>query len=171
MLNRIVLAAGLVLALAAGAGAVPPEAQRAPAEPSPAVSAAPSRQTAPTAEDLQRRLDQQERKIVQLEAKVGVPSTLKGWTWFVIGFVGEFVFFLRFVVQWWASERKKRTVVPMAFWYLSLIGTALVLAYAVFLISPVFILAYSLNIFIYVRNVIIARRQPAAAMVMEKEAE
>ena len=99
------------------------------------------------------------------------PTSVSGWVWFVIGFGGEFIFFLRFVVQWWASERKKRTVVPMAFWHLSLIGTALVLAYALFRIDPVFILAYSLNIFLYVRNQMIARREPDRAVVMEQEAQ
>jgi lipid-A-disaccharide synthase-like uncharacterized protein len=108
---------------------------------------------------LRKQVAEQERKIVQLEAKVGMPSTAVGWTWFLIGLVGEGVFFLRFVVQWWASERQKRTVVPMAFWHLSLAGTALVLAYAVFVINPVFILAYSLNIFLYLRNLYIAKRQ------------
>lgn len=100
-----------------------------------------------------------------------LPATRGELTWFIIGFVGEFVFFLRFVVQWWASERQKRTVVPMAFWHLSLIGTALVLAYALFRIDPVFILAYGLNIFLYVRNLMIAKRQPALAAIMEKESE
>lgn len=119
----------------------------------------------PTVESLQARIADQERKIVQLEAKVGLPSTMTGWTWFVIGLIGEGVFFLRFVVQWWASERKNRTVVPMMFWHLSLAGTALVLAYAVFVINPVFILAYSLNIFLYVRNLYIARHSGEAQPV------
>jgi len=99
------------------------------------------------------------------------PDSVSGWVWLGVGFLGQFVFFMRFVVQWIATERARRTVVPMLFWHLSLAGTVLVLAYACYKIDPVFMLAYSLNIFIYVRNVIIARRQPAAAMVMEKEAE
>ncbi|HAU36101.1 MAG TPA: hypothetical protein DCX07_00090 [Phycisphaerales bacterium] len=100
-----------------------------------------------------------------------LPITLAAWLWFVVGFGGEFVFFLRFVVQWLASERHKRTVVPMAFWHLSLVGTAMVLAYAVYRIDPVFILAYSLNVVIYVRNLYIARNNPALQAVMEKESE
>jgi len=82
------------------------------------------------------------------------------WTWFLVGLTGQFTFFLRFVVQWIASERRKRTVVPMAFWYLSLGGTLMVLSYAIYRLDPVFIAAYSLNIFIYVRNLHIARRSP-----------
>ncbi len=110
---------------------------------------------------LQERIQQQERTISRLETRVGLPSSLLAWTWFLIGMIGEAVFFMRFVVQWWASERHKRTVVPMAFWHLSLVGTALVLAYAIFVWNPVFILAYSLNVFLYVRNLILARRSPA----------
>jgi len=100
-----------------------------------------------------------------------LPITLAAWVWFVVGFGGEFVFFLRFVVQWLASERHKRTVVPMAFWHLSLVGTAMVLAYAVYRIDPVFILAYSLNVVIYVRNLYIAKNNPELQAVMEKESE
>ncbi len=99
------------------------------------------------------------------------PATSGGWLWLVLGIGGEFVFFMRFVVQWWASERRKRTVVPMMFWHLSLVGTGLVLAYALYRIDPVFILAYSLNVFIYVRNLMIARRNPAMETVEEKLSE
>ncbi len=100
-----------------------------------------------------------------------LPITMAAWIWFIIGFGGEFVFFLRFVVQWIASEKKKRTVVPMAFWHLSLAGTVLVLAYAVYRIDPVFILAYSLNVVIYIRNMYIARRNPADKLLAEKTSE
>ncbi|MGA2266163.1 MAG: lipid-A-disaccharide synthase N-terminal domain-containing protein [Phycisphaerae bacterium] len=129
-------------------------------------SAAPAQPPAPAQEPnvqaLQAQIKQQELTISRLEARVGVPSGLLAWGWFLVGMIGEGVFFMRFVVQWWASERKKRTVVPMAFWHLSLIGTGLVLAYALFVQNLVFILAYSLNVFLYVRNLVIARRTPAA---------
>ena len=83
--------------------------------------------------------------------------------WEIVGLVGHFFFFSRFVVQWIATERKKRTVVPEAFWYLSLLGTVIVLAYSLHVGRPVFMLAYSLNIIIYVRNLIIHRRTARAA--------
>jgi lipid-A-disaccharide synthase-like uncharacterized protein len=146
---------------------------------------------------LKQRLAQQEQQISELQSRLDagqaplaqspvngnvfersaakavrlLPTTTIGWIWFVVGFGGEFVFFLRFVVQWWASERAKRTIVPMMFWHLSLAGTGLVLAYAIYRIDPVFILAYSLNIFLYVRNMMIAKRHPAEAMLMEKESQ
>ena len=100
-----------------------------------------------------------------------IPKSSTEWFWVITGLVGEFVFFMRFVVQWIASERRKRTVVPKVFWHLSLIGTALVLAYALYRIDPVFILAYGLNIFIYVRNLIIAKRNPAQEAIAEKVSE
>lgn len=121
------------------------------------------------ARGLERSLDWQEQCRLKF-ARMTPPDTM-GWFWLIVGFGGEMVFFLRFVVQWLASERKKRTVVPVAFWHLSLAGTALVLAYAVRQWDPVFILAYSLNIFLYVRNLYIAKQSPEAALVMEKEAE
>ncbi len=83
--------------------------------------------------------------------------------WEIVGLVGHFFFFSRFVVQWIASERQKRTVVPEAFWYLSLVGTAIVLVYSLHVGRPVFMLAYSLNIVFYVRNLIIHRRAARAA--------
>jgi lipid-A-disaccharide synthase-like uncharacterized protein len=87
------------------------------------------------------------------------------WLWFALGFAGQAVFSARFVVQWIASERKKRSVVPVAFWYLSIVGSILVLAYALVRVDPVFILAYGFNSFIYVRNLILIYRAhpPAAA--------
>ncbi len=135
------------------------------------IAGEPTASLAPTVEQLQARLAAQQRRIDQLEAKVGLPGSAISWTWFMLGLLGEFVFFMRFVVQWYASERKGRTVVPMAFWHLSLAGTAMVLAYAIYIFNWVFILAYGLNIFLYVRNLVIARRTPAAAVVMEKESE
>jgi lipid-A-disaccharide synthase-like uncharacterized protein len=81
--------------------------------------------------------------------------------WLFIGFVGQFVFFLRFVVQWLASEKAKKSIIPESFWYLSLVGSAVVFSYAVYRKDPVFILAFSLNIFIYVRNLMLIKNHKA----------
>lgn len=75
--------------------------------------------------------------------------------WELVGFVGQGVFFGRFVVQWLASERKKRTVVPVAFWYLSLLGGFITLLYAIHVGRLVFIVAFSLSSLIYIRNLVI----------------
>ena len=82
--------------------------------------------------------------------------------WELVGFVGQVCFLSRFVVQWIATERKRQSTVPVAFWYLSLAGTIILLAYAIHLENPVFILGFSLNMIIYLRNLhFIHRRAPS----------
>ncbi len=72
--------------------------------------------------------------------------------WMTIGLVGQFVFGGRFVLQWIASEFKKRSHVPVSFWYLSLVGSLILLVYSFHRNDPIFILGFSLNTIIYVRN-------------------
>jgi lipid-A-disaccharide synthase-like uncharacterized protein len=79
------------------------------------------------------------------------------WYWWVIGFGGQIVFGCRFWVQWVASERAKRSVVPISFWYLSIVGGLLSLAYAVYRFDPVFILGQLTGTFIYARNLKLIR--------------
>lgn len=78
-----------------------------------------------------------------------------GWVefwWVVFGFCGQALFMCRFLVQWIASERARRSVVPIAFWYFSIAGGLSLFAYAVHRGDPVFILGQSLGIVIYSRN-------------------
>ena len=82
--------------------------------------------------------------------------------WYLVGFVGQFVFMMRFVVQWIASERKKKSVVPVAFWYLSLVGSLITIVYAVYRRDPVFTAAFCLNILIYIRNLYFIHGKPKA---------
>ena len=72
--------------------------------------------------------------------------------WTTVGFMGQFVFGGRFILQWIASEIKKRSHVPVGFWYLSLLGSLVLLAYSFHRKEPVFILGFSLNTIIYIRN-------------------
>jgi lipid-A-disaccharide synthase-like uncharacterized protein len=72
--------------------------------------------------------------------------------WIVLGFIAQALFMMRFLVQWIASERAKRSVVPVAFWFFSLGGGALLLIYAIQRQDPVFILGQGLGLFIYIRN-------------------
>lgn len=82
--------------------------------------------------------------------------------WDALGFVGQAMFFSRFLVQWIASERRRQSVVPTSFWWLSLGGAALLLAYAVYRLDPVFILGQTFGFVVYTRNlVLIGRRHPA----------
>jgi len=84
------------------------------------------------------------------------------YAWYAVGFVGQGFFFSRFLVQWIASERAGRSVIPMAFWYLSLIGGVTLFIYAVHIGDPVFILGQSAGAFIYLRNVYFRRREEAS---------
>jgi lipid-A-disaccharide synthase-like uncharacterized protein len=77
----------------------------------------------------------------------------------LFGLSAQTMFMLRFVVQWFASERRRRSYVPIAFWYFSLIGGLMTLAYAYLRHEPVFVLAQGLGIAIYVRNLILIYRR------------
>jgi lipid-A-disaccharide synthase-like uncharacterized protein len=79
--------------------------------------------------------------------------------WLVIGFAGNAVFFLRFVIQWLASERAGRSYVPVAFWWLSIAGSLVLLAYAIHRRDPVFTLAFLPNCVVYVRNLMLIRKE------------
>jgi lipid-A-disaccharide synthase-like uncharacterized protein len=83
--------------------------------------------------------------------------------WLGIGFFGQGLFFMRWVVQWVASERNAVSHMPIAFWYLSLIGGLITLAYVIYRKDPVLIVGQSVGAFIYLRNlVLIHRKQPIA---------
>jgi lipid-A-disaccharide synthase-like uncharacterized protein len=82
--------------------------------------------------------------------------------WKVIGWLGNGVFFARFFVQWYVTEKKKRVVVPTAFWWLSLVGSLLLLAYSLHKRDSVFICAYAIAWIPYIRNLIIHRRHKEA---------
>ena len=82
--------------------------------------------------------------------------------WVAIGLIGQACFFTRFLVQWIASERAGRSLVPRAFWYLSLGGGSIVLAYAIWRRDPVFILGQSVGLFVYLRNIVLLKRQDRA---------
>ncbi len=73
--------------------------------------------------------------------------------WILLGFIAQACFTMRFLVQWIASEKAKRSVVPVAFWFFSLVGGALLLLYAIHREDPVFIAGQGLGLFIYIRNI------------------
>jgi lipid-A-disaccharide synthase-like uncharacterized protein len=72
--------------------------------------------------------------------------------WIAVGLVGQALFSARFIVQWLASEWARRSVVPRAFWYLSVAGGAVLFAYACHRRDPVFILGQGFGLFVYARN-------------------
>ncbi len=84
--------------------------------------------------------------------------------WVILGFVAQALFMMRFLVQWVASERAKRSVVPIAFWFFSLGGGALLLVYSIQRQDPVFIAGQGLGLFIYVRNLWLIANEHRSAM-------
>jgi lipid-A-disaccharide synthase-like uncharacterized protein len=82
--------------------------------------------------------------------------------WKVVGWLGNAVFFSRFFVQWYATEKKKQVVVPQAFWWLSLIGSIILLCYSLHKEDSVFIFAYAFTWIPYIRSLVIHRRHKAA---------
>jgi lipid-A-disaccharide synthase-like uncharacterized protein len=85
--------------------------------------------------------------------------------WKAVGWLGNAVFFSRFFVQWYATEKLQRVVVPVIFWWLSLVGSLLLLSYGLFHNGDsVFILAYAFTWIPYIRNLIIHQRHSAAEL-------
>lgn len=79
--------------------------------------------------------------------------------WIIIGFLGQSLFFSRFLVQWICSEVKKKSYIPVSFWYLSIVGSLILLAYSFHRNDPVFILGQSMGIIVYVRNLVLLRQE------------
>lgn len=83
--------------------------------------------------------------------------------WLIVGFLGQVLFTARFVVQWVASERARRSIVPAAFWFFSVGGGVVLLIYAIYRRDPVFIAGQAGGLIIYARNIMLIMRQPRAA--------
>ncbi|MBU6234595.1 MAG: lipid-A-disaccharide synthase N-terminal domain-containing protein [Alphaproteobacteria bacterium] len=79
--------------------------------------------------------------------------------WLIIGFLGQALFFGRFLVQWIVSEKKGRSVIPDVFWYFSLGGGLVLMVYAIHRQDPVFIMGQSVGLFVYVRNIMLVWRE------------
>ena len=88
--------------------------------------------------------------------------TITETIWIAVGFLGQGLFFGRWIVQWLASERSAKSKVPVSFWYLSLIGGLITLAYAIYRRDPVFIAGQSIGAVVYVRNLMLIYK-PAAS--------
>jgi lipid-A-disaccharide synthase-like uncharacterized protein len=86
---------------------------------------------------------------------MSTPTTEK--VWLGIGFAAQLMFSMRFIVQWIASERARRSIVPETFWYFSLVGGAMLFAYAIYRLDPVFMLGQGMGLVIYSRNIYFIR--------------
>ena len=81
--------------------------------------------------------------------------------WLMVGFGAQAMFSLRFLIQWVATERAKKSVVPMAFWYFSFLGGSLLLSYAIYREDPVFIIGQAAGLLVYSRNIYIIKAEKA----------
>ena len=84
--------------------------------------------------------------------------------WLGIGFLGQSLFFSRWLLQWFISERREESHIPIGFWYMSLIGSVIVLAYAIYRVDPVFIAGQGVGAVVYVRNLILLHRAKKRAV-------
>ena len=84
--------------------------------------------------------------------------------WAIFGLIGQSIFGCRFAYQWIVSERRKESIIPVGFWYMSIVGSLILLAYALRRADPVFILGFSFNTFVYVRNLMFIYRKREAEL-------
>ncbi len=73
--------------------------------------------------------------------------------WLIVGFMGQFLFSMRFIVQWIVSEKNRKSIIPTSFWFFSISGGVVLLTYALYKRDPVFIVGQGLGVFIYIRNI------------------
>jgi lipid-A-disaccharide synthase-like uncharacterized protein len=85
--------------------------------------------------------------------------------WVLLGSAGQSLFAMRFIVQWVASERVGRSVIPVAFWFFSIGGGILLFVYALYIRDPVFIIGQGLGLFVYLRNLYFVFRERKAVPV------
>lgn len=84
--------------------------------------------------------------------------------WLSIGLVGQTLFMMRFIVQWMHSERHQKSIIPVSFWYFSLSGGVIVLAYGIHRVDPVIIMGQLPGTFVYARNLMLIRREHRDAL-------
>ncbi|MDX9702842.1 MAG: lipid-A-disaccharide synthase N-terminal domain-containing protein [Candidatus Auribacterota bacterium] len=88
---------------------------------------------------------------------------------YALGFIGQVAFFSRFLLQWLVSEVKKESVIPELFWYLSIIGSALLLIYSIYRKDPVFIFGQSFGFIVYIRNIILIKRKQKKVLLKSEK--
>ena len=80
-------------------------------------------------------------------------------SWLIVGFLGQIFFSARFIIQWIYSEINKKSIIPLAFWFFSILGGITLLFYAIHRKDPVFILGQSAGLLIYARNLYFINKQ------------
>ena len=79
--------------------------------------------------------------------------------WLILGFTGQIIFSMRFLLQWICSEKKKESYIPIVFWYLSIGGGILLLLYSIHRQDPVFIMGQTVGLIVYSRNLVLIAQQ------------
>ncbi|MSQ80947.1 MAG: lipid-A-disaccharide synthase [Candidatus Methylopumilus sp.] len=82
-------------------------------------------------------------------------------TWLVVGLFGQLLFMMRFIVQWIHSERHQKSLIPISFWYFSLLGSIIVLAYGIHKTELVIIVGQLPGTLVYIRNLMLLRQEQA----------
>ena len=83
--------------------------------------------------------------------------------WLIIGFIGQTIFAARFLIQWIVSERASKSIIPNIFWWISIVGSLILLSYAIHKQDPVFIVGQSCGFLIYSRNLYLIRQDKKAS--------
>lgn len=117
-------------------------------------------------EEFAKRVYTDNRSRGWMESVLNVSSPI-GLLWVGVGLLGQVLFTGRMVVQWLASEKKNESVVPPAFWWMSLVGATMLLAYFLWRKDPVGVLGQAFGWFIYVRNLWLIYRSQAPAALTE----
>lgn len=92
--------------------------------------------------------------------------------WAMVALVGQIIFGGRFILQWIVSEYKKRSHVPTAFWFMSLAGSLILLSYSIHIKNPIFMLSFSVNTLIYLRNLhLIYKHAKSGVVTVVEKAE
>lgn len=89
--------------------------------------------------------------------------------WLAVGLLGQLLFASRFVIQWYKSEIVGRSVIPVSFWYCSVGGGVVLLAYAIYKMDPVFITGQGMGLFVYARNLYLIHRERRARLALSPE--
>ena len=87
--------------------------------------------------------------------------------WVTLGIIGQTAFFMRFLVQWIASEKRGESFIPIYFWYLSLSGGLILLIYAIHIGDPVFSLGQSCGLIVYIRNLMLIYKNSTRRVVQD----
>ncbi len=119
-------------------------------------------------EQFARRLFEDQRSRGPWEVLLNVSSPA-GFLWVTLGFLGQILFTGRMLVQWFVSEREKRSIVPPSFWWMSLVGASMLLVYFIWRREPIGVLGQATGWFVYVRNLWMIHKSKATGATVAQQ--